>query len=89
MASALDKAHRAGIVHRDLKPGNVMLVRRGGPSGPPDPRLLDFGLAKTVGRVLPSGPAGSKEQDSAYRPSMLPTTPPALSAQGTILGTFP
>jgi eukaryotic-like serine/threonine-protein kinase len=23
IASALDKAHRAGIVHRDLKPGNV------------------------------------------------------------------
>src|SRR5256714_5906766 len=34
MASALDKAHRAGIVHRDLKPGNVMLVRKSGP-GPP------------------------------------------------------
>src|ERR1051325_7917010 len=29
---ALGRAHRAGIVHRDLKPGNVMLVRRGGPS---------------------------------------------------------
>jgi eukaryotic-like serine/threonine-protein kinase len=26
IASALDRAHRAGIVHRDLKPGNVMLT---------------------------------------------------------------
>ena len=29
IASALDKAHRAGIVHRDLKPGNIMLTKAG------------------------------------------------------------
>src|SRR6266481_760974 len=32
IGDALDRAHRSGIVHRDLKPGNVMLVRRAGPS---------------------------------------------------------
>ena len=85
MADALDKAHRAGIVHRDLKPGNVMLVgrggsadgRRGAPSGAPIAKLLDFGLAKT-GAVAIAGSGAS----------MLPTTPPHLTAQGTILGTF-
>jgi Tol biopolymer transport system component len=78
VASALEKAHRAGIVHRDLKPGNIMLLKTGpGSAGSIQAKLLDFGLAKTGGTVV----AGSGM-------SMLPTTPAALTAQGTILGTF-
>src|SRR4030095_9914002 len=50
IGDALDRAHRAGIVHRDLKPGNVMLVHRGGHSGAPEVKLLDFGVAvRTAG----------------------------------------
>ncbi|HEV8118735.1 MAG TPA: protein kinase, partial [Thermoanaerobaculia bacterium] len=46
IASALDKAHRAGIVHRDLKPGNIMLTKSG-------VKLMDFGLAKAVAPATP------------------------------------
>ena len=42
VASALERAHRAGIVHRDLKPGNIMLTKSG-------VKLLDFGLARALG----------------------------------------
>ncbi|MCA9584079.1 MAG: serine/threonine protein kinase, partial [Myxococcales bacterium] len=42
--SALEAAHALGIIHRDLKPDNVFLESRSG--GAPEPKLLDFGVAK-------------------------------------------
>ena len=77
ICDALDKAHRSGIVHRDLKPGNVFLVRSGGASTPPVAKLLDFGLAKSAAPAV-----------ATTALSMLPTTPPNLTVQGAILGTF-
>ncbi|MGH9888910.1 MAG: serine/threonine-protein kinase, partial [bacterium] len=48
LCDALDAAHKQGIVHRDLKPGNVMILDD--PPGRDLVKVLDFGLAKSLGR---------------------------------------
>ncbi len=42
LACAIGDAHRQGIVHRDLKPANVLLADA------ETPKIVDFGLAKTL-----------------------------------------
>ena len=50
VGAAIDYAHQRGVVHRDLKPSNIMVVDT--PSGPLV-TVLDFGIAKLVGREQP------------------------------------
>jgi eukaryotic-like serine/threonine-protein kinase len=42
---AMGAAHAAGVVHRDLKPENIFLAAT---DGPPQVRVLDFGLARLM-----------------------------------------
>jgi serine/threonine protein kinase len=41
LAEALQAIHVAGLIHRDLKPANVLLA-------PDGPRVIDFGIARTI-----------------------------------------
>lgn len=48
-ASALDYAHGKGLIHRDIKPSNVMLDQE---ADTLRPVLMDFGVAKILGRSM-------------------------------------
>ncbi|MCA9298223.1 MAG: serine/threonine protein kinase, partial [Phycisphaerales bacterium] len=49
MADAVHAAHLRGIIHRDLKPANVLIAVG---DGEPQPRILDFGVARLLDRDL-------------------------------------
>ncbi len=47
VCDAVQHAHERGVIHRDLKPDNI-LVDESGPAGAPQPKVLDFGVARAV-----------------------------------------
>jgi serine/threonine-protein kinase len=48
VCAAVAWAHQNLVVHRDLKPANVLVVANGSPTGFPEVKLLDFGIAKLL-----------------------------------------
>jgi serine/threonine protein kinase len=46
---AIQHAHQKGIIHRDIKPSNLLVALH---DGRPEPRVIDFGLAKAIDRRL-------------------------------------
>jgi serine/threonine protein kinase/WD40 repeat protein len=49
VCQAIQHAHQKGIIHRDLKPSNVLVAPH---DGVPVVKVIDFGVAKAIGRQL-------------------------------------
>jgi serine/threonine protein kinase len=64
VCNAIDYAHSRGVLHRDFKPGNIIVGKHG------ETLVVDWGLAKAVGRGEPSDGCFSKKEPQKERPPL-------------------
>ncbi len=75
VAAGVGHAHSVGVIHRDLKPSNILVDADG------IPRVLDFGLARPIDRVID----GSLTREFAGTPAY--AAPEQFAGDGTGVGT--
>ncbi len=53
VCDGVQHAHLRGVIHRDLKPSNIIIIEQ---NHEPIPKIIDFGIAKTVRGVSTGSP---------------------------------
>ncbi len=57
VCEAIEHAHQRGIIHRDITPRNVLVTMR---DGRPSPKVIDFGVAKSLDQPLTAAVVGTQ-----------------------------